>query len=421
MVIGNEHLFNNIDEAISYVLGLEQKAINADIRRHNVLMSLVRPMPPMLNIPVDSLDNPYAAWFNGAGDEKFVMTRLQSGRYSLKPNLRNRKYLFRGETTFHNPSRPSIFRKVSQMRFTKEMILGQELYVLMLSHPLVELLDTGVDLCGVMCRFEMNLYGLTQHYYNKTSVFDFTSDPLVAAFFATSEYDPIMDKYTPITDDKHAPGVLYYYSLDIEHDFKTVGGIRSPLSTIGLQVFPRSGRQKGFLFDVNKGDDLNDTIRLNAVRFKHNAVISNRLFNYYDGGKRLFPDDILMEHWLRKYKDKNVISTRAIRMNKHFNNDMSLAEIEKEVKGLGLVIQNYKPSFTSDELDEYYDAVKNKGLWTDFCNQIFIPGDKDGSMMNALMNLPNNPKYRWAFEHSEKHVIDYNKGYLLKGYKDCLE
>ena len=40
------------------------------------------------------------------------------------------------------------------------------MFYLILSHPLVQLLDLGVVLNGELVRFEMNLYGLIQHYYN---------------------------------------------------------------------------------------------------------------------------------------------------------------------------------------------------------------------------------------------------------------
>ena len=99
---------------------------------------------------------------------------------------------------------------------------------------------------------------------------------------------------------------------------------------------------------------------------------------------------------------------------------MSLAEVDAEIRSLGFDIQDYRPSFTKEELNEYYDAVVNKGFWRNFCNQIYIPGDKHGNMMKELLDLPNNPKYRWAFEHDDNHVTDYNQGFVLKKYKTCL-
>lgn len=293
--------------------------------------------------------------------------------------------------------------------------------LLMLSHPLVQLLDIGVELDGHFVQFEMNLFGLTQHYYNKTSFLDLTSDPQVAAFFATTEYDWATDKYFPIEDENHEPGVLYYYNLDINEDFGTQAGTGSaPLSAIGLQVFPRSGRQSGFLYNMQVDENFNDVSRLNAVRFRHNAVISKRICESFHEGESLFPDDILMKHWMREGRDSNVISSRAVRMNHLYNTPVRLEEVESEIRSLGFDIDDYKPAFTQEEMDEYYYAVQNQGFWTDFCTRVHIPGDKQGRMMNDLLNLPKNPKYRWAFERVDGHVTDYKQGFVMRRLNDCL-
>lgn len=419
MVTGNEYIFDNIDDALNYVLDTEQRAMTQDAHRQ-APPTMVRAYD-MKMMPVDSLDYPLSAWFNNADADKFVMTRLLSGRYSLKPNLRHRKFLFRGESEFHNPCKPNMSRNPHQRRFTAEMIRGQEMRILMMSHPLVQLLDLGVELCDMVYRFEMNLFGLTQHYYNKTSFLDLTSDPQVAVFFATTKYDWKTDTYSPIEDEDSKPGVLYYYSLNIDEDFGVQNdGRRSPLSTIGLQVFPRSGRQRGFLYDLRPNDNFNDVARVNAVRFRHKADIARRIFTQYGGGKNLFPDDILMQYWSRENKDKNVISNRTVLMNSKDNSQMTLAEVEREVRSLGFDIRDYVPRFTREELDAYYAAVKEGGLWTDFCSKIHIPGDKKGEMMQALLSLPSDPRYRWAFERDDSHVTEFEKGYVMRVYRECL-
>ena len=430
MVTGNEYIFDNIDEALNYVLDTEQRALAQDPHRQEPAM-VMRPFPGMFSqpfteemvqqvyVPVDSLDYPLSAWFNNADADKFVMTRLQSGRYSLKPNLRHRKFLFRGESKFHNPCKPNMSRNPHQRRFTAEMIRGQEMRILMMSHPLVQLLDLGVELCGMVYRFEMNLFGLTQHYYNKTSFLDLTSDPQVAAFFATTKYDWKTDTYSPIEDEDSKPGVLYYYSLNIDEDFGVQNdGHRSPLSTIGLQVFPRSGRQRGFLYDLRPTENFNDVAKVNAVRFRHKADIARRIYTQYDGGKILFPDDILMKHWSRENKD--IISNRTVLMNEIDNPQMTLAEVESEVRSLGFDIRDYVPRFTREELDAYYAAVKEEGLWADFCSKIHIPGDTDRKMMQALLSRPSDARYRWAFERDDSHVTEYEKGYVMRVYRECL-
>lgn len=433
MVTGNEHIFENIDEALKYLFDLEQKSLASDPYRQ-VSHSIVRPIQGMFTqpftgevarkaiVPVDSLDYPLSAWFNDAPEGKFVMTRLNSGRYSLKPNLRHRKFLFRGESEFHNPCKPNLSRDPEQKRFTKELMKGQEMMLLMMSHPLVQLLDLGVELNGDLCRFEMNLFGLTQHYYNKTSFLDLTSDPQVAAFFATTKYDWDTDTYSPIEEKDSEIGVLYYYNLDINQDFGVRNdGSKSPLSTIGLQVFPRSGRQKGFLYDLRTDENFNDVAQVQAVRFYQRADISRRIWNSFHEGKDLFPDDILMKHWWQNNANSNVVSTRTIMMNQNYNPDMTLKQVEAEAISLGLEIQDYVPRFTDEELDEYFAAVKNDGYWQNFCSQIHIPGDKNGLMMHDLLSLPQRPEYKWAFERDNIHVTDYDRGYVLRMYKECLK
>lgn len=432
MVTGNEYIFDNIDEALKYVLETEQRALSQDPYRQKPPM-IMRPYPGMFSqpyseevahrayVPVDSLDYPLSAWFNNASDNKFVMTRLQSGRYSLKPNLYHRKFLFRGESEFHQPCKPNLFRSPKQRRFTRELLKGQEMKLSMLSHPLVQLLDLGVELCGELYRFEMNLFGLTQHYYNKTSFLDLTSDPQVASFFATTTYDWNTDRYYPIEDENHNPGVLYYYILDVNEDFaKSAEMQNSPLSTIGLQVFPRSGKQKGFLYNMQLNENFNDVVRVNAVRFKHRADFSKRICALFNNGESLFTNDILMHHWRSWHKGSNVISNRTVLMNKIDNPLMTLGEVETEARDLGFDILDYVPRFTDDELEEYYDAVQNNGYWQDFCDKIHIPGDKDGKMMKALLSLPSDPRYRWAFEHDDNHVTEFETGYVLRMYRECL-
>ena len=64
--------------------------------------------------------------------------------------------------------------------------------------------------------------------------------------------------------------------------------------------------------------------------------------------------------------------------------------------------------------------MKHDGLWEQFCNQIFIPGDHNKTMWNDLLNLPNDPRYAWAFKEGLDYRIDYDQGFLLERYKDVL-
>lgn len=420
MVTGTEKIFEDVYEARDYVLALEQSELDCDVFRKKPPMMCCqndgfRARP--LSIPIDSLDFPLVAYFNEADEDKFIMTQLQSGRYSLKPNLRNRKFLFRGETEFHDPCKPSLFRDAKKTYFLDPLIYGDEMFRLILSHPLVQLLDVGLDLNGKRIRFEMNLYGLTQHYYNQTSLLDLTSDIDVALFFATQHYDSKTDSYYPIVDENEEKiGVLYYYSLDCITDF--VPSLGGRMSTIGLQAFPRSGRQKGFLYDCDKDSNFNDHAQLKAVRFKHKEIIANEVYAKMDGGRRLFPRDILQDHWAGIKKGR--VSLDAVYINVDRNREEDAESIRAKLNRCGIEVVDYKPLLTEEELHRYYEAVRKENLWEVFCDQIYIPGDKDGKMMAALRNVPNNPKYNWAFKEGIPPQIDYDQGFLLKHYKKVL-
>lgn len=426
MVTGEEYIFENIYEARDYILSMESKALQSDSHRSTAPICM---HPTMFNapfeefkkdafIPTDSLDYPLSAYYNNADDCKFIMTKLQSGRYSLKPNLKNRYYLFRGESEFHSPCKPNLFRNPRKKYFLDSVIYGDEMVRVILSHPLVQLLDLGVKLNGSVYRFEMNLYGLLQHYYNKSSLLDLTSDIDVALFFATQKYDWESDKYTPIIDENHEAGILYYYEIDINRDFQQqLNG--EQLSTIGLQVFPRSGRQKGFLYNLNMHSNFNDLPQLKAFRFRHNAVIAQEISEQMNCGEKLFPHDILKAHWRSHLRRNDVVSKDAIMINLTKNSNETYESIEARLKQeYNISTEDYIPIFTEEELHEYYNSVD--AYWKDFCDQIYIPGDIDGRMITDLVNIPNNPEYEWAFKENKQYKIDYNQGYLSRLYKHIL-
>jgi len=428
MVTGEEFIFENIYEARDYILSLEAKALAKDINRKSAPICI---NPPQYNvtfdkyiknaiIPMDSLDYSYSAYFNYADDDKFIMTRLNSGRYSLKPNLRNRKFLFRGESKFHPICKPNLFRDPSKKYFLDSLIYGDEMVRVILSHPLVQLLDLGVKLNGKLFRFEINLYGLLQHYYNNSSLLDLTSDINVALFFATQKYNPHLDKYSPIEDEEHEPGIIYYYDIDMERDFKQeFNGER--LTTIGLQVFPRSGRQKGFLYNLNKDGNFNSLPQVKAFRFRHNAKIAREISEQMNYGETLFPNDILKAHWINS-PQKNVVSKDAIKINLTRNLDETLESIESKLESMyNIITEDYKPILTKEELHDYYKSIKEEFYWEKFCSQIYIPGDTDGKMMADLLNIPNVHEYEWAFKENIPHKIDYDNGYLLKMYEHILK
>lgn len=120
-------------------------------------------------------------------------------------------------------------------------------------------------------------------------------------------------------DEEHRLDVLHFYLLDINENFKPqLDGNFSPLTTIGLQIFSRSGRQKGFIYNVEKNENFNHSPRLKTFWFKHNAA-ATKIFDKFNGGDELFLDNMLSQHWMKYNNSNKVISNRIVMLNQMFN------------------------------------------------------------------------------------------------------
>lgn len=396
-------IFDSLEQAILFAKKLERSLPEDNTRGA---------LPPTDKF--EYLFNPYSGFENNAPEDKFIVCRLESGRFSLKPNLHGHRFLYRGQEKFYKYCAPSLFRDRNKNYFLEEMVRAQEQQWLMLSHPLVRLLDHGIELGNYPLVFEINLCGLTQHYYNKTWFMDLTSDIQVAAFFASNKYDSNTDTYIPKAE---GIGCLYLYELKEGIDFKI-----PHLSTIGLQIFPRSGAQRGFLYDMEIGQNFNDLTRLKVLKFRHHRNISDKYNKMFDGGSKLFPDDILTHHWREYNKASKRLSQLAVRYNAYVNRHKNETEksIVDKLEKLGYTIQDYEPSFTLDELHDFYFSCPH--YWEDFCEPIYFPGDRKEELHQQLVEVKNRPEYRWAFDEDSFRMTDLSKihGYLYDKYQKAI-
>lgn len=114
-------IFPDIKNAIDFIKTTECNSLkNSSFR--NMIAS-----DPIVTMPPDGQFDPFDCYKNEAADEKFIMNRLQSGRYNLKPNLREHKFLFRGESEFHSPCKPSMFRDPKKTYFLDHNIYTDEM------------------------------------------------------------------------------------------------------------------------------------------------------------------------------------------------------------------------------------------------------------------------------------------------------
>ena len=395
--------FGNVLEACKFIQDEERKAFENDVYMSKTLATRQFNYCPDANIYNIKWADAKAAYCHSEVPENgFIVNQLQSGKFSLKPSLYGRKFLYRGQSKYYERCTPGLFRNSEQDYFLKELIQYDELRVVLASHPLVQLLEKGVDLWHDLFRFEINYGGLAQHYYNKTRYLDLTSDLEAAKFFAITDYDGKKDEYIPHTDTSKF-GVMYYYELSEPGAFLPKS--QQHLSTIGKQPFMRSGNQHGFLLNMEKDVNFNLLPQVHKVFFRHNTAISQQIFTDSMNGKIYFPSDILQEQWKRfmvQFDTNPVVSLEAVKINVRDNvrqHETPKSIIRKLDSKYGIKVdKNRIPSFDSDLMDQYYTDIKN-GWWQDvFCKDIhFVSGD--GLVYrDMLLNVPNDSRYKRFFE-----------------------
>lgn len=394
--------FEDVDEAADYILKIERDCLAADTYRQKINneqyfydfeTDRFRISWASSNVGFYTLsDASYPCFVVNQLAPQVFGTDILFPRFTIKPSIRNNKFLFRGQSEFYTPCKPSVFRKVKDS-YVDDVIQMNELKVLLRQHPLVKLFEQGFMLMNEFIKFKINYSGLGQHYYNKTNLLDLTSEMEVAKFFAVTYFDMENDRYVPYSGDKL--GVLYYYEIKPD----SFNRKKSPIDTIGKQPFMRSGNQYGFLIPLEENDDFNVFPDVHYVFFKHNSTITNRIFEESLKGDKYMPQEILRSNWYRRMSDdatKRRVSIEALKLNYLENPQMSHTKILKDLRSKGFSIDpKYTPHFTEDELASYYDHSLE--IWEEFCSNIYFHGPEGRLLKKHLHNLPNDSRYRWAF------------------------
>lgn len=387
--------FENVDEAADYLIRIEKEALKRDVYRTEIANEqfFFDYEHGIFRIPWASANVGYYD-FGSVGDNGFVVNQMQSGRFSLKPILHNHKYLFRGQCEYFKKCTPSLFRPRVKDRMLSEHMQTYELAMLLRTHPLVKLLGSGIELFHDRFVFEMNYLGLSQHYYNCTEYLDLTSRIDIAKFFAVTTFDFDNDRYVKYDGDKL--GVLYLYSIEPRSFSHENYGTR--LTTIGKQVFMRSGNQAGFLLKMKADQNFNAFPNVRAVFFRHDKAITDRIFTEFKGGDTVMPEEMLRDVWYNRLATPGLkcrISDGAVDMYLKDYPERTKPEIVARLQHEGIQIVNEPPSFTSNELSAYYrDAPAN---WQEFVKDIHFYSPEGLVLKRHLERLPDDPRYRHAF------------------------
>ena len=348
--------------------------------------------------PIKSIYCSDRIYANEADENQFIVNRMQSGRFCFKPNLKSHRFLFRGQNQHYPLINSSFERRTADEKLLSNIQIGD--FVSMLrTHPLFMMFERGIHLSPAKKPFffEMNYYGIAQHYNFHTGMVDFTSDILAAAFFATTT-NRGDDKYE-VYDGDSKYGVIYVHDINPRATFKMCG-----YRNIGLQIYPRTGAQRGFCYQEDwRNIPVEKTVKPNF--FRHDSKCSAIIFEKMRQGELLFPKDDLSA-LSNEIRHSNSVTGISFCNNLYHNQDEIQVSLDR-LKDMGIKIDwHEKKFFTEDMLKQYYENIKN-GWWEEFCNQIAFEDENEKELMESLLALPKNPHYRQFFEPNQLRFLHY--------------
>ena len=278
-------------------------------------------------------------------------------------------FLFRGQDRFHDPCLASLYREnLSAIQRFAERVRNAEFKLLLKKHPAVRDVSRAY-IYDHLIKIDYN--GLAQHYGFKTDLIDFTSDPRVAAFFACCRFNKETCRHEPIM---HPDGYGVFYKFNFLMSTMIAFGQKKDSEfgsrVIGLQPLPRPGEQSAFSYRLGRKQCLNKQKLLNIYKFQHNAQASVKIYEQFEGGKILFPPDLLEEkvEYLKMLKS---FSKEAfdIAFEKYSKTDKKIS-MRNDLLKAGYSIKEQKVvEFSTSEMDHLQTEWQSKRI--EFFSKIF--------------------------------------------------
>ncbi|HJH27884.1 MAG TPA: hypothetical protein C5S37_14245 [Methanophagales archaeon] len=286
---------------------------------------------------------------------KFIPVEAPDGTIRLIPGNQN-LYLFRGQPEDDSPCLSKIYRNnPNEIDIFIARLKQIEFELVLREHPAIQ--DIQKD--GIHISFT----GLAQHYELATDYLDVTSDPYIAAFFAVCTYCKSEQRYIPVSS-QNGPSVLMKTPALVYTNPVT----EPKLEIVGLQPFPRPGNQKAYAVKLRKGENFS----AQKMLFHHSKESSQKIYDLFDGGKKLFPPDPI-KNKAQEISEGVVFSQEAFeqvlqrydfaRRAEYYLN--GLREMENKIK----ISNTCEYRFSITEINQFKGEWENGGK-SDFYNQI---------------------------------------------------
>lgn len=302
--------------------------------------------------------------------------------YSLRPNISCQGAIF----GWHNDYDELMKQQPEEpLTITANTILTRQYRLtaferILASHPFYSLLRDGISIPGYQFRISIcDPAGLAFSYNLDKSMISLSSSLEIAAFHASTEYDQITNTFRPMINGK--TGVIFVFELN--ERFSLIKNLK----VIGKQPFLRPGLNKLFALKI---DNIRDLIRFSNVkgfRFRHNEQGSHKIFEKFNKGKNLYPDEPLIR------KVNKLLSLE------NFREDIYREKFRANPKANRRLRDQYVSIFSDEELERAW--FSNAPIhWIRFWDKTLFPR-LDASQVKYLLDIPSNPDYKKYFNQKD--------------------
>lgn len=224
----------------------------------------------------------------GRRERKWAFCTTKSGKRTLL-SMTGPHYLYRGQTTRHVPSYPTIYRHYRHpARFLDQLFVKDAAEIV--AHIaktfmyLWELKRHPVMQWAAADGLEVDQLEIAQHYGIATPLMDLSESIETALFFATHKH--ICDgEFVACTEGK---GVLY-----IVDRLRLPPAYARRFRSIGVLPFIRPIRQWAWCCELFMGECFEECPRLAILEFDHSAALANEVRTRAESQGTLFPSDLL--------------------------------------------------------------------------------------------------------------------------------
>lgn len=224
--------------------------------------------------------------FYDEGRYNYVSDNNNRNIARLMPTSQSPFKFFRGQSRYHSPCVPSLFRETANGIPTDEDIAANRIKIcefrnLIMTHPVFR---------EVSYNTYPDIIAIAQHYGLATDYLDITNSKWVAAFFASTRYDYNSDTYIPVGRDyAEGYGVMYISNEFNESNWHFF----NQNCVIGYQYFARPSKQSSFGYKLSIGEDFDESPYFDKLFFRHDLESSQIVFEMSYRQNRFIPKDIL--------------------------------------------------------------------------------------------------------------------------------